>query len=208
MLHLLLRPSSISSLKALSVSQSLSLRSNRLGTCGRGTACCKQLRGAGATKEDLQAQRNAFKQAQKTVREFSKLKRAQFFEEQLRQAAVASEKGDVRTLHAIINRVAPRTRRPRPQIRNKEGKMVSPACELRIIKNFWQTVYTGNLPVALAEPGTITLDADRFANALAQLPAHKALPRHYVPSVAWKLASRPIADLLQRTVLRAGLVHA
>ena len=160
----------------------------------------QEARRAGAASEDLKAHQDAFKQAQKAVRVFSKQKRVHFFEEQLRQAAAASEKGDVRTLHAIINRVAPRTRRTRPQIRSAEGKMVSPACELRIIKTFWQEIYTANLPVALEEPGTIALDADSFATALAQLPAHKSLPRHYAPSVVWKLAARPIADLLQRTV--------
>ena len=160
----------------------------------------KEAKRVGAVSEDLKARQDAFKQAQKAVREFSKQRRAMFFDEQLRQAAAASEKGDIRTLHAIINRVAPRTRRARPQIRSAEGKMVSPACELRIIKNFWQEIYTANLPVVLEEPGTIALDADGFANALARLPAHRSLPKHYVPSIAWKLAARPIADLLQRTV--------
>ena len=160
----------------------------------------KEAKRVGAVSEDLKARQDAFKQAQKAVREFSKQRRAMFFDEQLRQAAAASEKGDIRTLHAIINRVAPRTRRARPQIRSAEGKMVSPACELRIIKNFWQEIYTANLPVVLEEPGTIALDADGFANALARLPAHRSLPKHYVPSIGWKLAARPIADLLQRTV--------
>ena len=160
----------------------------------------KEAKRVGAVSEDLKARQDAFKQAQKAVREFSKQRRAMFFDEQIRQAAAASEKGDIRTLHAIINRVAPRTRRARPQIRSAEGKMVSPACELRIIKNFWQEIYTANLPVVLEEPGTIALDAEGFADALARLPAHRSLPKHYVPSIAWKLAARPIADLLQRTV--------
>ena len=163
----------------------------------------KEAQRVGAASEDLKTRQDAFKQAQKVVRGFSKQRRATFLDEQLKQAAAASEKGDIRTLHTIINRIAPRTRRARPQIRSTEGKMVSPACELRIIKNFWQDIYTARLPVVLGEPGTIALDADSFAHALARLPAHKSLPRHYVPSIAWKIAARPIADLLQRTVFDA-----
>ena len=79
----------------------------------------KEAKRVGAVSEDLKARQDAFKQAQKAVREFSKQRRAMFFDEQLRQAAAASEKGDIRTLHAIINRVAPRTRRARPQIRSR-----------------------------------------------------------------------------------------
>ena len=163
----------------------------------------KEAQRVGAASEDLKTRQDAFKQAQKVVRGFSKQRRATFLDEQLKQAAAASEKGDIRTLHTIINRIAPRTSRARPQIRNTDGKMVSPACELRIIKNFWQDLYTARLPVVLGEPGTIALDADSFAHALARLPTHKSLPKHYVPSIAWKIAARPIADLLQRTVFDA-----
>ena len=159
---------------------------------------------AGANSEVLAEHHTAFKQAQRTVRDFSKNKRLQFLEDQLKAAAAASDRGDIRTLHVIINKVAPKTRRPRPQIRNEEGKMVSPTCELKLIKDdFWQQIYTSNFPIELNEPGTLALDADSFAQALAKLPSYKSLPGQYAPSIVWKLASRPIADLLQRTIFEA-----
>ena len=99
---------------------------------------------AGAHSEVLTEHHKAFKQAQQKVREFSKNKRLQFLEDQLKAAKAASDRGDIRTLHVIINKVAPKTRRPRPQIRNKAGKMVSPTCELKLIKDFWQQIYTSN----------------------------------------------------------------
>ena len=158
---------------------------------------------AGANSEVLTEHHKAFKQAQQKVREFSKNKRLQFLEDQLKAARAASDRGDIRTLHVIINKVAPKTRRPRPQIRNKAGKMVSPTCELKLIKDFWQQIYTSNFSIELNEPGTLALDADSFAQALAKLPSYKSLPGQYAPSIVWKLASRPIADLLQRTIFEA-----
>ena len=157
----------------------------------------------GANSEVLAEHHTAFKQAQRTVRDFSKNKRLQFLEDQLKAAAAASDRGDIRALHVIINKVAPKTRRPRPQIRNEEGRMVSPTCELKLIKDFWQQIYTSDFPIELNEPGTLALDADRFAQALAKLPSYKSLPGQYAPSIVWKLASRPIADLLQRTIFEA-----
>ena len=167
---------------------------------------CRQLQAAkkaGAHSEVLTEHHKAFKQAQQKVREFSKNKRLQFLEDQLKAAKAASDRGDIRTLRVIINKVAPKTRRPRPQIRNKAGKMVSPTCELKLIKDFWQQIYTSNSSIELNEPGTLALDADSFAQALAKLPSYKSLPGQCAPSIVWKLASRPIADLLQRTIFEA-----
>ena len=80
---------------------------------------------------------------QQKVREFSKNKPLQLLEDQLKAATAASDRGDIRTLHAIINKVAPKAHRPRPQIRNKDGKMVSPTSELKLVKDFWSGAPAG-----------------------------------------------------------------
>ena len=162
-----------------------------------------QARQQGLPHEDVQRLQNQFKLAQKQVRLASKERRRRYMEDQLRQATVAQGRGDVRTLHRIINSIAPKTTRARPQIRDKQGRMTTPEKELRIIQSYWQQVYSSDQRVAVAPIGPVHVDGELLRVMLAKLPAYKALPSHYVPSVAWKLVSVPLADLLNRTVLEA-----
>ena len=63
------------------------------------------------------------------------------------------------------------------------------------------------MPTTVSTSSAIAIPSGCFGRMMAKLPAYKALPLHYTPSVAWKLAAEPIADLLERTILqnwRAG----
>ena len=157
----------------------------------------------GLPHDEVQRLQDQFKLVQKQVRLASKEKRRRHIEDQLRQATAAQSRGDVRTLHRVINSIAPKTTRARPQIRDKQGRMTTPGKELSIIQSYWQQVYSSDQRVDVTPIGPVHVDGDILRVMLAQLPAYKALPSHYVPSIAWKLVSVPLADLLNRTVLES-----
>ena len=156
-----------------------------------------------APAQVIQELHDSFKASQKQIRQASRYKRQYFLEEQMQRAELAHRRGDVRTLHLVINRVAPKAHRLRPQIRDARGRMTTPRQELAIIQQYWQGVYTAKCPAHLEHPHQIHIECTEVEAMLSKLPAYKALPSHYTPSIAWKLATGPLAMLLDRTILHS-----
>ena len=127
----------------------------------------------GAPAQVIQELHDNFKTSQKQVRQASRYKRQRFLEEQMQRAELAHSRGDVRTLHLIINRVAPRAHRLRPQIRDAQGRMTTPRQELAIIQQYWQDVYTATSPAHIEHPHRIHIECTEVEVMLSKLPAYK-----------------------------------
>ena len=149
-----------------------------------------------------QALRQEFATLQKQVRSASKLKRQAFVTACLNQAARAARRGDIREIHLQVNKIAPKVVRRQPQLRTEQGHIMTPEQETQTLRAYWQTIYHSRHPRHPDPLKKYDLPQTLLQTALAKLPHHKALPGHYAPGLAWKLAAEPISALAERTILQ------
>ena len=170
----------------------------------------KQLQRQGPGNEDrVLALKQEFKDLQKQIRNHSQTKRKHYLEERVKLATAAAERGDARALHQQIKRLTPKVPKSKVHLRGKEGQLLSTAQELRLISTYWQNLYTGETITRPITSQAIQITMEEACKAIASLPSHKALPKHYTSSEAWKLAASPLATLLHRTILaqwQAGVI--
>ena len=146
--------------------------------------------------------KHEFTALQKQVRSMSKLRRQTFIDECVNKATQAARIGDIREVHVQVNRIAPKVVRRQPQLRNAQGLIMTPAQETQALQEYWQGIYCSQHPRPPEPLSKYELPREMLEKALATLPQHKALPGHYAPSLAWKLAAASISALAERTVLQ------
>ncbi|CAE7241566.1 unnamed protein product, partial [Symbiodinium sp. KB8] len=149
------------------------------------------------------ALKQEFTALQKQVRSMSKLRRQTFIDECVNKATQAARIGDIREIHVQVNRIAPKVARRQPQLRNAQGLIMTPAQETQALQEYWQGIYCSQHPRQPEPLSKYELPREMLEKALAVLPQHKALPGHYAPSLAWKLAAASISALAERTILQA-----
>ncbi|OLP76198.1 hypothetical protein AK812_SmicGene43899 [Symbiodinium microadriaticum] len=149
------------------------------------------------------ALKQEFTALQKQVRSMSKLRRQTFIDECVNKATQAARIGDIREIHVQVNRIAPKVARRQPQLRNAQGLIMTPAQETQALQEYWQGIYCSQHPRPPEPLSKYELPKEMLEKALATLPQHKALPGHYAPSLAWKLAAASISALAERTILQA-----
>ena len=148
------------------------------------------------------ALKQEFTALQKQVRSMSKLRRQTFIDECVNKATQAARIGDIREIHVQVNRIAPKVARRQPQLRNAQGLIMTPAQETQALQEYWQGIYCSQHPRQPEPLSKYELPREMLEKALAVLPQHKALPGHYAPSLAWKLAAASISALAERTILQ------
>ena len=79
---------------------------------------------------------------------------------------------------------------------------MTPAQETQALQEYWQGIYCSQHPRPPEPLSKYELPREMLEKALATLPQHKALPEHYAPSLAWKLAAASISALAERTILQ------
>ncbi|CAE7693613.1 unnamed protein product, partial [Symbiodinium necroappetens] len=145
--------------------------------------------------------KKTFTQLQRQVRSISKLKRHAFIDDCVQRATQAARQGDIREVHLQVNKIAPKVVRRRPQLRDAQGRIMTTQQETRALQQFWQGVYVSQHPRTPDPLPSYVLPPKLLEDALASLPQHKSLPKHYAPGVTWKLAASSVAALARRTIL-------
>ena len=173
----------------------------RMWHCHRQIQQLKQQPEHGEREARISSLQTEFRAIQKELRQASKMRKTAFVETCITQALRAQEVGDIRMLHLQINKIAPKAKRSRRQLRDDQGALMTPEQEAEVIRAHWQGVYdcTGST----IEPNICTLQIPHgaLATELSKLPEYKALPKHYAPSLAWRLGAQSIAELAEKTIL-------
>ena len=173
----------------------------RMWQCHRQIKTLQHARDAEAIAQ-CRALKQEFATLQKQVRSASKLKRQAFVEACINQAARAARRGDIREIHLQVNKIAPKVVRRQPQLRTEQGHIMTPEQETQTLRDYWQTIYCSRHPRHPDPLKKYDLPQTLLQTALATLPQHKALPGHYAPGLAWKLAAESISALAERTILQ------
>ena len=133
-----------------------------------------------------------------------KLAKQQKFEAILVEADEAARHYDLRRLHRLIDRITPKTRRIRIQLRTPTGGLADPVTSHEMMRSFvtqtWNPMRLQH-PVALSlkpwhcAPG-VPFSKEQLGNALSHLPANRAVPYRFAPAILLKEQACAIDDLL------------
>ncbi len=152
----------------------------------------------------LQGWRHAarFLKLHKLFRKNGRRKRRDLFEGCLADAAQAEKAGDRQSLYNAIRRLAPRTARPRTQLRGDRGQLLSSTEEQQAFLQYCQDLFAppdATTPHWIAQDGEpVPLTETELRVALKGLSSKKAVPRHTAAMLAWKLGADIVLPRLAR----------
>ena len=133
------------------------------------------------------------------VQRISRRSRRERVEDLLKDAAKAATAHDQAGLYKIVNRLGPKQRRARLQLRDVQGGILTKDQELRELHGHFTEVYRARPGDAVRTRAVVmpTFDVAQVERSLRLIPAGKATPSHCVPSVVWKTCYRELAPYLQ-----------
>ena len=112
----------------------------------------------------------------------------------------ASQPQSLHSVFQLLRRIAPATPKRQLQIRTAKGMPCSPGEALQEIKQYFYDLYhtqdPQSIPAMQPPAQSVSFTEAEFADALACLPAGKAVPHHLPPAVLWKSAAITLARKL------------
>ena len=145
-----------------------------------------------------------FAQIKRTQAHTVKIAKQQKFEAILEEADDAARHYDLWRLHRLIDRITPKTKRTRIQLRTSTGGLADPVTSHEMMCSFVQKTWN---PMNLQHPMPLRLkpwrcapgvpfSKDQLRHALSHLPANKAVAYRFAPTILLKEQACAIADLL------------
>ena len=141
-----------------------------------------------------------FFRASRALRDQSKALKRQAFQAKLLQAEQAAATGGQRTLHQIVNSLAPNHRKVFSRLRGKDGKLLSKPEEAKALVAQGASTYAQYPDLPITEPLSQCLhiaDAE-VVSQLNAIKASKAVPKHIAPAAIWKICASTLGPLLAR----------
>ncbi|CAE7229050.1 unnamed protein product [Symbiodinium sp. CCMP2456] len=138
----------------------------------------------------------AFQKCQRILKTRGKERRQALVHATLREAEDAAEAGDMHALYQSIRKLAPKARKEKIQIRDKNDQILSPQAEYQAIHDNFEALYSQGPPnktvtYYLQQAYAVT-DAE-ILRSLQRQSSGKAVPQGKVPPEVWCLAPGPIA---------------
>ena len=117
--------------------------------------------------------------------------------EEARRAAVHN---DVRSLFRQVRRLAPKRPRIHMALRDESGQLLGPIDEGRKLHEHLTSIFFDKQAEQLTIPfcSSLPVDEVQLEQGIRDLPVHKAVPSHCLPSGVWKYLSGIVAPWLHR----------
>ena len=116
------------------------------------------------------------------------------------QAATAAEAKDPQQLFHLVDKLAPKARGRRIQLRTRDNKLASPSEQFSILSGYvqakWQShSWTPPPPRDFPPPG-VPFSMDDFVAELGKLPPTKAVASPFAPAIAWREHATTIGPVI------------
>ncbi|CAE7619605.1 unnamed protein product [Symbiodinium necroappetens] len=141
-----------------------------------------------------------FFRASRALRDQSQALKRQAFQTKLLQAEQAAAAGDQRTLHQIVNSLAPNHRKVFSRLRGQDGKLLSKPEEAKALVAQGASTYAQYPDLPVKEPLSqhLHIEEAEVVGQLRAIKASKAVPKHIAPAVIWKICASTLGPLLAR----------
>ena len=97
----------------------------------------------------------------------------------------------------VVNRLTPKVRPPRPQLRRSEGQLMAPEEELCWIQDYMADLYAGSdLTGIQFQLEALPFDATDLTHELQGLYGRTSVPQHIAPSFIWKALALSVGPLV------------
>ncbi|CAE7688676.1 Pol [Symbiodinium sp. CCMP2592] len=141
-----------------------------------------------------------FKTAHKAFRRAGKEAKKHWFHGRLQELQTAASSGDSRKLYAGIRTLAPKSSKPKVQLRDSGGHLQDPKTQLKQLETHYRKLYAadedGSIQGPQRQPIHIEVTEAEMTLALSQLSPHKATPPNLATNSLWRLTSDLVAPLL------------
>ena len=142
----------------------------------------------------------AFRRASKALTRQSKILKRAFYDQQIDEAESAAKKGDQRTLHMIVKRLAPRSHKAVSRLQDPQGRLLGATAEMQAIMQHGQSTFA-SLPdiTSLLQPSQPLYIAPHKLE-LRALKLRKAVPQHIAPAAVWRQCSHCLGACLAQAL--------
>ncbi|CAE7535527.1 Pol, partial [Symbiodinium sp. CCMP2592] len=141
-----------------------------------------------------------FKTAHKAFRRAGKEAKKHWFHGRLQELQAAASSGDSRKLYAGIRTLAPKSSKPKVQLRDSGGHLQDPKTQLKQLETHYRKLYAADEDTSIQGPQRTPIHIEvteaEMTLALSQLSPHKATPPHLATNSLWRLTSDLVAPLL------------
>ena len=144
----------------------------------------------------------AFRRASKALTRQSKILKRAFYDQQIEEAETAAQKGDQRTLHMIVRRLAPRSHKAVSRLQDPHGRLLGAPAEMQAIMQYGQSTFA-SLPdiTSLLQPSQpLHITPEKLQQELSALKLRKAVPQHIAPAAVWRQCSHCLGDCLAQAL--------
>ena len=122
------------------------------------------------------------------------------------QAATAAEAKDPQQLFHLVDKLAPKARGRRIQLRTKDNQLASPSEQFSILSGYVQTKWKSHSgtpppPRDFPPPG-VPFSMDDFVAELGKLPPTKAVASPFAPAIAWREHASTIGPVIYENLQR------
>ncbi|CAE7475477.1 Pol [Symbiodinium sp. CCMP2592] len=141
-----------------------------------------------------------FKTAHKAFRQAGKEAKKHWFHGRLQELQAAASSGDSRKLYAGIRTLAPKSSKPKVQLRDSGGHLQDPKIQLQQLETHYRKLYAADEDTSIQGPQRTPIHIEvteaEMTLALSQLSPHKATPPNLATNSLWRLTSDIVAPLL------------
>ena len=120
------------------------------------------------------------------------------------EAHLASLRNNMRSLFRQVRRLAPKRPPTRMALRDESGNLLGPIAEGHKLHEHLTSIFydAQASPLVIPHCEILPFDVARLAQAINELPAYKAVPKHCLPSGVWKYLSNIVAPWLHNHLRR------
>ena len=134
----------------------------------------------------------------KELKKASRQRRRKHWTQQLEEAEKARDAKDAYRFFRVITTLAPRRPMERVQLRDEQGRIMTPEQEDKALAAYWNTIY--GRPTVKQRAWTlqegISIRQEEIYQALRQLKARKAVSPGLAPAAAWKALAAEMSEYL------------
>ena len=146
-----------------------------------------------------------FQAAFKALRTASRQKRKAWFEEQVDAAEQAAAKHDLRTVYAVVSKLAPRRRAEKVRIRSSQGHLLTVKQEFQEIYAYFSDAFGRNDDFSMPAFETpLCFTEEEILGAIQDLRTGKAVPDGSLPADVWLLAPTEMASFCTGVLNRSA----
>ena len=144
----------------------------------------------------------AFRRASKALTHQSKILKRAFYDQQIEEAESAAKRGDQRTLHMIVKRLAPRSHKTVSRLQDPQGRLLGAAAEMQAIMQHGQSTFASLPDIAslLLPSRPLQVAPHKLQQELRALKLRKAVPQHIAPAAVWRQCSHCLGACLAQAL--------